>query len=180
MWITSWRHEGVWRSRCIDPHFLELGTSQRWIIRLTPPAALTPVPLGRRLGGLQIPSGRRGEEKGLTLPVLELRPPPHVVQPVTSCYTDWAFPTQWFPRTRIGVYETRTCVIHCALNGSYFYIISSRSWPRNRLSLRSKYIYMSRPLQFIFHDYTGPQCCKTAEEVRWPKLLILLTACLSS
>jgi hypothetical protein len=26
------RHEGVWGSGCIDPHFLDLGTSRRWVV----------------------------------------------------------------------------------------------------------------------------------------------------
>jgi hypothetical protein len=30
------RHEGVWGSGCIDPHFLDLGTSWRWVVSFTP------------------------------------------------------------------------------------------------------------------------------------------------
>jgi hypothetical protein len=30
------RHEGVWGSGCIDPHFLDLGTSWRWVVTFTP------------------------------------------------------------------------------------------------------------------------------------------------
>jgi hypothetical protein len=29
-------HEGVWRSECIDPHFLDLGTSWKWVVSFTP------------------------------------------------------------------------------------------------------------------------------------------------
>jgi hypothetical protein len=59
------RREGVWGSRCIDPYFLDLGTSWRWVVNFTPrplyPQGKSPwYPLDRRLGG---PHGRRGEEK---------------------------------------------------------------------------------------------------------------------
>jgi hypothetical protein len=30
------RHEGIWWSGCIDPHFLDLGTSWRWVASFTP------------------------------------------------------------------------------------------------------------------------------------------------
>jgi hypothetical protein len=30
------RHEGVWRSECIDPHVLDLDTSWRWVVSFTP------------------------------------------------------------------------------------------------------------------------------------------------
>jgi hypothetical protein len=30
------RHENVWGSGCIDPSFLDLGTSWRWVARVTP------------------------------------------------------------------------------------------------------------------------------------------------
>jgi hypothetical protein len=53
---------------CIDPHFLHLGTSWRWVVKFTPrplyPRGKSPrYPLDRRLGGLQSRSGRFGEEK---------------------------------------------------------------------------------------------------------------------
>jgi hypothetical protein len=32
-------HEGVWGSGCIDPHFLHLGTSWRWVVSFTDPRA---------------------------------------------------------------------------------------------------------------------------------------------
>jgi hypothetical protein len=61
-------HEGVWGSACIDPHFLDLGTSWRWVVRFTPlplyPRGKSPrYPSDRRLGGPQSRSGRFGEEK---------------------------------------------------------------------------------------------------------------------
>jgi hypothetical protein len=52
----------------IDPHFLDLGTSWRWVVSFTPrplyPRGKGPrYPLDRRLSGPQSQSGRRGEEK---------------------------------------------------------------------------------------------------------------------
>jgi hypothetical protein len=72
------RHEGVWGSGCGDPYFLDLGTSWRWVVsfKLRPLCSRRKsprYPLDRRLGGPQSRSGRRGEEKILTLPGLELR-----------------------------------------------------------------------------------------------------------
>jgi hypothetical protein len=34
LWLTNLalRHEGVWGSGCIDPHFIDLGTSWRWVV----------------------------------------------------------------------------------------------------------------------------------------------------
>jgi hypothetical protein len=62
------RHEGVWRSGCIDPHFLDLGTSWRWVVSFRPrplyPRGNSPrYALDRRLGAPQSRSGRCGEEK---------------------------------------------------------------------------------------------------------------------
>jgi hypothetical protein len=36
--LTGWslRHEDVWESRCIDPHFLDFGVSWRWVVSYTP------------------------------------------------------------------------------------------------------------------------------------------------
>jgi hypothetical protein len=63
---------------CIDPHFLDLGTSWRWVVSFTPRPLYhwgnSPrYPLDRRLGGPQSQSGRREEGKildpsGLTRP----------------------------------------------------------------------------------------------------------------
>jgi hypothetical protein len=66
-------------SGCIDQHFLDLGTSWRWVVSFTPrplyPRGKRPrYPFDRRLGGLQSRSGRCGGKKFLTLPGLEFRP----------------------------------------------------------------------------------------------------------
>jgi hypothetical protein len=36
--LTNWalRHEVIWESGCIHPHFLDLGTSWRWVVSFTP------------------------------------------------------------------------------------------------------------------------------------------------
>jgi hypothetical protein len=43
------RHEDVWGSGCIDPHFLDLGTSWRWVVSFMPlplyPGKEPPVPI---------------------------------------------------------------------------------------------------------------------------------------
>jgi hypothetical protein len=65
------RHEGVWGSGCIDLHFLDVGTSWRWVVSFTPRSLYlrgkrSHYPLDRRLGGPQSWSGRC-EEKILDL-----------------------------------------------------------------------------------------------------------------
>jgi hypothetical protein len=52
---SALRHEDIWGSGCIDPHFLDLGTSWRWVVSFTPwplyPQGKRPrYPLDRRLG----------------------------------------------------------------------------------------------------------------------------------
>jgi hypothetical protein len=62
------RHEGLWGSGFINPHFLHLGTSWRWVVSfmtrpLYPRGKSPRYPLDRRLGGPRSRSGRRGEEE---------------------------------------------------------------------------------------------------------------------
>jgi hypothetical protein len=66
-------------NECIDPYFLELGTSWRLSGQLQAPFALPPrkehlYSLDRKLGGHQSRSGCGEEKTFLTLLVLELRP----------------------------------------------------------------------------------------------------------
>jgi hypothetical protein len=69
-WSTVYKHKGkvapvdVWRSGCIDPHFLDLGASWRWVVSLTPWSLYSQgkrsrCPLNRGLRGPH----SRGEEK---------------------------------------------------------------------------------------------------------------------
>jgi hypothetical protein len=65
--------------------------------QLHAPAALPPgkspqYPFDRRLGGPQSRSGRYGEVTFFLLYRDPQLPPPLVVQPVASLYTDWAIP----------------------------------------------------------------------------------------
>jgi hypothetical protein len=73
------RHEGVWGSWCIDPHFLDLSTSWRWMVSFTP----LPLYPSERAPGTHWIGGWVGPRAGLdyvekrkflTLPGLELRP----------------------------------------------------------------------------------------------------------
>jgi hypothetical protein len=66
-------------SGCVDPHFLDLGTSWRWVVTFTSrplyPRGKNPLyPLDTRLGGPQSRSGRRGEEKILDPAGTRIRP----------------------------------------------------------------------------------------------------------
>jgi hypothetical protein len=81
-------HEGVFRSQCIAPRILDLGTRWRWMSSFTPrrlyPQGKSPwYSLGRTLGGPQSRSGQGDEEKNFqTLPALE-HP---IIQPVAQSY----------------------------------------------------------------------------------------------
>jgi hypothetical protein len=95
--ITNWavRHEGLWGSGCVDPRFLDLGTSLKCVVSITPrllyPRRKSPrYPLDARLGGPQNRSGRRGEN---CWPYLDSNSDSLVVQLVASCYTECAIPT---------------------------------------------------------------------------------------
>jgi hypothetical protein len=80
-WKSSLRSFDFLRNigeRMYNSHFLELGTSWRWVVSFTPrplyPRRKSPRhPLDRRFGGPQSRSGRLGKWKCLTLPGLELR-----------------------------------------------------------------------------------------------------------
>jgi hypothetical protein len=73
---APWRRMGSGR---IDPRFLDLGTSWRWVVSFTPrplyPRGKSPrYPFERRLGGPQSQPGWRDEEKILDPTGLELWP----------------------------------------------------------------------------------------------------------
>jgi hypothetical protein len=91
-------------SGCIDPHFLDLGTSWRWVVNFTPrplyPREKSPrYPLDRRLGGPQSRSGRPGEEKILG-PTGTRTPTPLSSNSVASRYTDYAIPAPTLRKLR--------------------------------------------------------------------------------
>jgi hypothetical protein len=59
--------EGIWGSGCIDPYFIDLSTSWRWVVSFTsrplyPQGDRPWYRLDRRLSGPQSWSGQRGEE----------------------------------------------------------------------------------------------------------------------
>jgi hypothetical protein len=87
--VPALRHGGVLGSGCIDPRFLDLGTSLRWVVSFTPRPLYSRgksswYPVDRGLGGLQNLCGRRGERKFYRDSNFD----PSVVQPVASRYTD--------------------------------------------------------------------------------------------
>jgi hypothetical protein len=89
--IEALRHEGICGNGCIDRHFLDLGTSWRWVVRFTPRQPYTQVrslgyPLDRRLGGHQRWPGQR-ENSYLHR---HFNSDPSVVQPLASRCTDYA------------------------------------------------------------------------------------------
>jgi hypothetical protein len=56
-------HEGVWGSGRIDPYFLDISISWRWVVSFMPRPRYPQYPLDRRLGGPQSRFGQRGEKK---------------------------------------------------------------------------------------------------------------------
>jgi hypothetical protein len=78
----------------IDPNFLDLDTSWRWVVSFTPlplyPRRKCPqYTLDRMLGGPQSRSGLHGEN---SCPHWDSNSDPSTVQPVASHYTDYAIP----------------------------------------------------------------------------------------
>jgi hypothetical protein len=74
------RHEGVWGSGCINPHFLDLDNSWRSVVSFTPLPLYRRYTLDSRLGGPQSRSGQRGEKKildsiGTRIPTLRSSSP---------------------------------------------------------------------------------------------------------
>jgi hypothetical protein len=79
-------------SGCIDPRFIDLGTSWKGSVSFTPLLLYLRgnslrYPLDMRLDGPQNRYGRHGEVKILD-PIGNRTPNPSVVQPVASRYTD--------------------------------------------------------------------------------------------
>jgi hypothetical protein len=92
------RHEGVRRSGCIDPQFLDLGTSWRWVVSFMPPAALSPgrvspVPIGYEAGWALEPVWmlQRSENSWL---YRDSNSDPSAVQSVASRHTGCAIPAR--------------------------------------------------------------------------------------
>jgi hypothetical protein len=76
---SALRHEDLWGSGCIDPHFLDLNTSWRWVVSFThrPLYPRERAPSTHCIGGWVDPSAGLDDvekRKCLTLPGLELRP----------------------------------------------------------------------------------------------------------
>jgi hypothetical protein len=81
-------------SVCIDPHFLDLGISWRWVVSFTPlplyPRGKSPQhPLDRRLGGPQAPVLTTWRRENSWL-YRDSNSDSSLVQPVASRNTDYA------------------------------------------------------------------------------------------
>ena len=105
-----------------------------------PPPGKTRYPLYRRLGG---PQGHSGE-------VQKISPPPgfdsRTVQPIVSCYTDWAIPA---PRCKIVLSE-----------------IKFLQWPRFVITIRAYTLTLSDPTSDLVRHYDFPVpllCWKTSD-----------------
>jgi hypothetical protein len=91
--LSNWAlcHEGIWGSGYIDPHFLNLSTSWKWVVSF--PLYLLGkglwYPLDRRLGGPQSQSGWHGEEKILDPTRAQTLTPGH---PACSLSLYWRYP----------------------------------------------------------------------------------------
>jgi hypothetical protein len=97
-------HEGVWGSGCIDPRFLELGISWRWVVSFTPrplyPRGKNPrVPIRYEAGWAPEPVWTIWRSEN-SCPHRYSNSDPSVVHPVSSLYTDWAIPAlEWYLQT---------------------------------------------------------------------------------
>jgi hypothetical protein len=122
---STLRHEDVWGSGSIGPHFLDLGARWRWVVsfrpqRFSPRVKSSWYLLHRRLGGAHNRSGRLGDENILD-PTGAGTPAPSAVQPVTSRYTDCAIPTPFVNlrivssviifRVVISLLPNRSCLV---------------------------------------------------------------------
>jgi hypothetical protein len=122
--LVPWRRMG---SGCIDPHFLDLGTSWRWVAKFTPRQLHTqgiepPVRIWYEIGWTSEPVWAiwRGENPW---PYRDSNSDPSVVQPVASRYTEYAIPD---PRRnmhvcqkyrRVGETEGELWRLHCRGGG---------------------------------------------------------------
>jgi len=87
--------KAYWRSGCVAPRILDLGTIWRWVVSFTPrqpyPQGKSPrYPLNRRLGGPQSRSVRGDEEKEFAALCRDSNPP--IIQPVAQRYKIQSLP----------------------------------------------------------------------------------------
>jgi hypothetical protein len=90
-------HEGICGSGRIDTLFLDLGTSWRWVVSfkprpLHPRGKEHPVPIVKEVGWAPEPVWTTWRSAN-SCPKRDLNSDPLAVQPVASCYTDWAIST---------------------------------------------------------------------------------------
>jgi hypothetical protein len=94
------RHEDVWGSGCRDPHFLELGTSWKSVVRFTPRGKSPRYSLDRRLDEARSRYGRHGEVKILA-PTGTETPTPWSSSPLPVAITT-ALSRLWWPYCKVS------------------------------------------------------------------------------
>jgi hypothetical protein len=140
------RHEGVWGSRCTDPHFLDFSISLRWVVSFTPWWKSPWYPLDRRLGG---PQSQSCMTKRNSWPYWTSNSDPSVVQPIASCYTDHINPL-----TYISVIMTVNQPIQALLNSRFPPILSHPDY-------KFHYLYLPEQNTAIYESLTLLMGCSS-------------------
>jgi hypothetical protein len=130
------------KSGCIDSHFLDLGTSWRWLVSFTllllyPRWKNRRYPLHRRLGGPQDRIRRRGEEKFFPLPWLELRPLGRLARSQSLYRLRYPGSNKTYrcenSGSDSGNYE-ESCLLVCGAKWMFTDVSDDGRWPSTRLN----------------------------------------------
>jgi hypothetical protein len=146
-------------SGCIDPHFLDLGTSWRWVVNFTPrplyPRGKSPrYSLDRRLRGPSGPVWTIWRREN-SWPYRKSNSDPSVVQPVASRYTDWAIPvpkfcdicsSKWKTEVRIFLWNLRKAMQDFTVSHSRRRQFSMSQQSRIRGKVRRNFVYVASDL----------------------------------
>jgi hypothetical protein len=139
-------------------HFLDLGTSWRWVVSLMPWPLYPRYPLYRMLVGPQRRSGRRGEEK--ILDYRDSNSDPTVVRPVASRYADCAVPGP--VRALIGV-------LHCDRAELVWFICEEPVWFSFKLVIAWVLMLMGQSCLIDWSRETDLRACRMFREAgRFP------------